>query len=186
MNTVKLAILALVLTFSGCGPSLHLGEMADENSSLVFGYINVKCMSWVQLRKAGADTDSSYVTTKRVEDGLFYAENIEAGSYQILRFGCGGIPIGKEGVMYGNTGATVFRFPENERNETSVRISKPGVYFMGAFKYHEVKTGMFENEKFNIDKSDSPSQRQLLDRVEKFAIDTKWDKMIRKKLQEVK
>ncbi len=183
---VVTGILMIALMLFGCGPSLHVEDITDQNNSLVFGYIDVRCMSWVQLQSAGGQKGQSLITIKRVEDGLFYMENIPPASYQILRFGCGGTPHGKTGITYGPGGSLVFNFPQYGKNETAIRITNPGILFMGAYEYEKVKTGFFEDEKFNIKKSGSPSERQLLDRLQKYTEDTRWHEMVRKRMEVVR
>lgn len=181
----SLGIILIVLLLTGCAPSLQIKEMSDDGNSLVFGYINVMCMSWVQLQAAPGQQGPQFITINRVIDGLFYLENVPPGSYQILRFGCGGTPLGKDNIAHGPGGATVFQLPQIGKNESAVRITKSGVYYMGSFKYEKVKTGFFEDDKFRITKSESPSERQILDRFEKFTRNTKWNALVLKKMETV-
>ena len=52
--------------------------------------------------------------------------------------------------------------------ETTARIEKPGIYFLGAYKYKSVSTGMFEQSKFAIERVSSPSEGELLRVVGSF------------------
>ena len=71
--------------------------------------------------------------------GLFYHTLLPASSYQLSSF-------------YGSgffAGENRYNFPR-QGNETALRITKPGIYFLGSYKYkyRKVKTGIFEQDKF--------------------------------------
>jgi len=69
--------------------------------------------------------------------GLFYHTLLPAGSYQLSSF-------------YGSgffAGENRYNFPR-QGNETALRITKPGIYFLGSYKYRKVKTGILFKKKF--------------------------------------
>ncbi len=68
-----------------------------------------------------------------------------------------------------------------------MRIQKPGIYFMGAYRYTKVKTGFFEGNKFAIERVKSPSEAELLQRIQKedWVKGTQWEARIRNRLSEL-
>jgi hypothetical protein len=70
-----------------------------------------------------------------------------------------------------------------------VRISKPGIYFLGSYKYQQVKTGFFEGSKFDIERVDSPTEAELLQRIldeDKEIKGSAWEEKIRQRLARIK
>jgi hypothetical protein len=69
-----------------------------------------------------------------------------------------------------------------------MRITKPGIYFVGAFKYQKVKTGFFEQGQFAIMKINRPTEGELLKRIlENDDIKkSSWDAKIRARLAQLK
>jgi hypothetical protein len=70
-----------------------------------------------------------------------------------------------------------------------LRISKPGIYFLGSYKYKQVKSGMFSQAKFTIEKINKPTEAELLKRILDESSDIKdsaWGNKIRARLAQLK
>ena len=96
-----------------------------------------------------------------------------------------------------------YKFPRQGRNETAIRITKPGVYYLGSYKYVQVKKkSMFKRGKFSIERVSEPAEAELLRRIladtmkiqkaknykgpKKIKIeDTRWAEVIRARLKEL-
>ena len=81
-----------------------------------------------------------------------------------------------------------YSFPK-QGNRTSLRISKPGIYFLGSFKYKKVKTGFFQQGKFAIEKVSKPTEAELLKRIldeDDDIRDSAWGAKIRARLAQLK
>lgn len=133
----------------------------DPTLSLVYGYIDMtdapSSLGWVHLTLYDGKNTGYYTAVRK---GLFLHAGVKPGPYQVDRFG-------RNATFLSNTDYS-YEFGTRGRNETATRIEKPGVYFMGAYKYVEVRTGFFEQNKFRMERSANPSERELLTRVLAF------------------
>ena len=91
-------LIAFAFVLTACGPSMYVKEMNDSKSAMIFGYISAAegpmYFHWVQLRHTDAAGHEEYYTTRSNEDGMFYAENLPLGRYEIHRIGQGNAPMG--------------------------------------------------------------------------------------------
>jgi hypothetical protein len=152
-----LAVVALA-GLAGCAGSGHGRDINDPNNSLVFGYVDMTDaptkVSGVQVQQVAPPTDKPYWGTD-VKDGLFYSSYLPPGSYRLAS-------------LHGSSfmrGEHQYNFPRQGGGATTVRIDKPGIYFLGAYKYKDVKSGFFEQGKFDIERVSSPTEAELLQRI---------------------
>jgi hypothetical protein len=134
----------------------------DETLSLVYGYIDMKdapsVLEWVSIKRYGGEGEWYYHLYAK--DGLFWHIGIAPGSYQVEKFGgAGGIPLFKSDYEY--------NFGTKGRNDTAIRIQTPGVFFMGAYKYIDHPGGFLKQDKFEMQASKQPSEKELLQRLMK-------------------
>lgn len=152
-------------------------DLNDPTNSLVFVYVDM----------ADAPTGIDDATLKPqgeegywhlvVEDGLMYQRYLPNGSYQFSR-------LAGSSFLHGEV---LYDFPVYGQNASAIRIQKPGIYFLGSFKYKEVKTGFFEQAKFDIERVDSPTELELLNRLlkEDWVKGSQWDARIRARIAEL-
>lgn len=163
MNPIRrlLAVVGLALVVGGCASSGPPVDPKDESRSIVFGYFDMtdapSSAEWVSLKQYG---DKPVWYDLPVRDGLFFHVGIAPGAYQVEKFG-------KNPGFLSNT-RYVYNFGTRGRNETSRRIDKPGLYFLGAYKYVEHPTGWFEQGKFEMQPVNAPSEKELLTRLIKI------------------
>ena len=152
-------------TFGAISLLLFLGACAtpqvdpnDTTRSVVYGYIDMdeapSSVDWVFIMDYNSD-EQGFTTS--VEDGIFYHVGIPPGPYQVDSFG-------RNTRWWSNTSYT-YEFGSDGRNQTAVRIKRPGIYYMGAYKYVPVDTGWFEPGKFEMKKTSRPSEREILEKV---------------------
>jgi hypothetical protein len=154
-------LLPVVLAFAlaGCASTTPV-DPKDETLSVVFGYFDMKDapsgLDWVALRQyGGKDEKDTY--SLAAKDGLFFHVGVEPGSYQVDTFGSnGGFFSNPVRYNYGGKG----------RNATAIRITKPGVYFLGSHRYvnHPGK-GFFSADKFEMQPASTPGEKELLQRL---------------------
>ena len=164
MKVRWLAALALACALAGCGGSTPV-RTDDETVSVVFGYFDMKDapgrVDWVSLKQYGLEGKPNQSGNYQVsaKDGLFFHIGIAPGAYQVDRFG-------SDGGFFSNP--VEYNFGGKGRNRTAVRIQKPGVYFLGAHRYvnHPGK-GFFAADKFDMEPAQSPSEKELLQRIVK-------------------
>jgi hypothetical protein len=174
---VRFAAASAALAFLSACASGQIGptrDVDDPGNSLVFAYVDMgdapTSVDSASLKPQGEEG----FWTMGIEDGLMFQEYLPPGSYQLASL---------EGSSFLH-GDVVYSFPLYGRNEASVAIQKPGIYFLGSFKYKEVKTGFFEQGKFDIERVDSPTEVELLNRMlkQKWVKGTQWEARIRARL----
>lgn len=175
------SLLLLAILLASCG-SRSIGperDINDPSNSLVFAYVD---MSEAPTKIDGASLkpqgEEGYWSMGVASDGQLLTQSyLPPGSYQLdsLR---------GSGFFAGNN---VYRFPTYGRNETALRIQKPGIYFMGSFRYVKVKTGVFEASKFAVERVKAPSELELLQRIQKedWVKGTQWEARIRNRIAEL-
>ena len=151
-------LLAALALLTGCAGGGHGRDINDPTNSLVFGFVDMSDaptkVSGAQIMQVAPPTDKPYWGTD-VREGLFYTYYLPPGSYKLA-------------TLHGSSfmrGEYQYNFPRQGGGDTAVRIDKPGIYFLGAYKYQKVKTGMFEQAKFGIERVQSPSEAELLQRL---------------------
>jgi hypothetical protein len=166
---------------AGCGSSGPQRDINDASNSLVFGHIDMADaptkISGATILQVAPPTDKPYWGAG-VNNGLFYNAYLPPGSYQLASI----------------TGSSFWRgdyrynFPR-QGSETAVRITKPGIYYLGSWRYKGVKTGFFEGGKFDIERVNTPTEAQLLQRILDESPDIKgsaWEERIRQRLRQLK
>jgi hypothetical protein len=155
---VSLFVAAALAALAGCAGGGHGRNIDDPSNSLVFGYVDMTDaptkVSGVQIQQVAPPAEKPYWGTD-VRDGLFYTYYLPPGSYRLA-------------TLHGSSflrGEYQYNFPRQGGGATTVRIDKPGIYFLGAYKYKDVKTGFFEQGKFDIERVGSPSEAELLQRI---------------------
>jgi hypothetical protein len=171
----------IALLAAGCASSGPERDIDDPSNSLVFGYIDMEDaptgVDYASLVQVAPPSKTPYWGLA-VKKGLFYSAYLPPGSYQLSKFGGSGFFAGQH----------EYSFPR-QGNQTALRIAKPGIYFLGSFRYQKVKTGFFEGGKFSIERIDKPSEADLLKRIldEGSGIQkSAWNDRIRARLAQLK
>ncbi len=179
---------ALLLAFlAACG-----GKMVKEGkgqTALLFGHIGMdeapSGLDWVRLRQMKPKTEEPF-WNMRLDEGLFYCENMPVGSYVLDQFGGGGgLKLGS--VRFFSNTTYYYDVPVQSGKDFQFRVEKPGLYFTGAFAYKRLAStaerffGM--ETKYDIVKAPGPSEAELLERLLEFTEGTGWHGDVRKRLQ---
>lgn len=173
INKIVFAILIGSMFFlTGCVFHLGAGDILDQqtetlkgkNSSFVYGYIDMKNtdveLEYVLLSQIAPKTDDPDHWT-RVQDGIFYLENVPPGTYRLVRFG--GVEVGMfcGGSLFCRDPHNYY-FNDNSQN-INVTIKKSGVYYMGAYEYTLVDSGsIFIPDTFKLVKIAKPTEKESL------------------------
>jgi hypothetical protein len=150
-----------VLSLAGCAGGGGTIDPKDETVSLVYGYFDMKDapakVDWVRLRKYDPGAKEAEGYNMAASDGMFFHVGIEPGSYQVEKFG-------NRGGFFSNP--IEWSFGGRGRNGTAIRITKPGVYFVGSHRYikHPGK-GFFEADRFDMEPAKAPGEKEVLQRV---------------------
>jgi len=173
--------LLLLGLLAGCASSGPERSLDDPTNSLVFGFIDMDeaptQVSSAWIMQVAPPSETPYWSLG-VNKGLFYNSYLPPGSYQLSKFSGSGFFAGEH----------EYSFPR-QGNQTALRITKPGIYFLGSFKYKKVDTGIFEQGKFSIEKINKPTEAELLQRIldeNKEIKNSAWGNKIRAHLKKLK
>lgn len=173
--------LVTVGLLAGCASSGPERDINDPTNSLVFGYVDMDeaptGVNSASVMQVAPPTETPYWGFG-VTKGLFFNSYLPVGSYQLSSFSGSGFFAGQH----------QYNFPR-QGNQTSLRIVKPGIYFLGSFKYRQVKSGIFEQGKFSIEKVNKPTEAELLKRILDESDEIRksaWDNKIRARLAQLK
>ncbi len=177
-----LLLVAALAALTGCAGGGHGRDINDPSNSLVFGFVDMSDaptkVSGAQIMQVAPPTEKPYWGTD-VKDGLFYTYYLPPGSYRLATLHGSSFLRGEHRYNMGRQGG----------GDTTVRIEKPGIYFLGAYKYKTVKAGMFEQAKFGIERVPSPSEAELLQKMLDTDAEIKksvWADKIRQRIARLK
>lgn len=176
-RNLMLSLLALALMI-GCAGLKNPDQ--PNNAVLIFGYIDMD----------DAPTNADYVTIRQYkpkpkdnkpywtatgQDGLFWYSNLVPGSYQMVAFG---------GHSCWKNASYNYNMQDFDKNESALAMEKPGVYFMGSFKYMHV--GSFFSNKFDVQKTSTPTEKEVLQLLLPYSKGTYWEPLIQKRIGALK
>ena len=162
---VTFSLLLSALLLSGCATAPDPIDPKDKNRSVVFGYIDMEDgpsdeLDWVTVRQYKPRTKKGYYSAA-VKEGLFYHIGIPNGSFQVDDFG-------RNTRFFSNT-RYIYNFGGKGRNQTARKIKRPGVYFMGSYKYKNLSSGSFwKPDSFKMIKTKKPREKVLLKKLLKI------------------
>lgn len=168
-------LLALALFLASCSVN-PVPKPPKADDSFIFGYIDMKdapiSMKWASIRQFRPITKEP---TYRVgaSQGVFYHWYLRPGSYAVTSFG-------------GSSGRTHYSFGITGKNpEFRLKFDKPGIYFLGSFKYKDVKTGFFEQGKFTLEKVEKPTEKEIVEKLLKLVKGTAVESRLKKHLEKL-
>ncbi len=191
-----IVLLSCAVFLAGCavrsaGHPRGLVKPRVANPSVVFGYIDMSAAG-------GADIDDVLlarldgekpqilrgfpdypdgVTVNGRRPGYFWASDLPPGEYQLAEIA----GVGYHGSARTNGGwsRNSFTFDTAKKNASYVKISKPGVYYLGAFKI------VNHGKSFDLNEIGSPSEAKALKRLLHRSYDSYWKGMVARRLKQV-
>lgn len=173
INLFSLALLAALALTSCSTPAPKFEKPTKPGLSLVFGHIDMKDaptgIRWVDMRRVRpvAEKDVYYFW---VVDGTFLRSHVPEGTYKLTQFG---------------GGKYTYSFPAQGKGDLDRQITKPGVYYVGSYKYKKIPRGLFRDDQFDLIPTDSPSELELLKKISVYSRDDYWKDMIEKRIREL-
>ncbi|MDX1455617.1 MAG: hypothetical protein R3217_09195 [Gammaproteobacteria bacterium] len=144
----------LLFTLAGCATTETVDyEMDDPLNSMIFGYVDMEDaptgLDWASLKQVQPASETPYWSFA-VEDGAFFQPYLREGAYQLAAFG-------GSSFLGGNN---QYNFPEY--GSDGIVVTRPGLYFVGAYRYVEVDTGWLEQDKFDLEPIEGMSEIDVL------------------------
>lgn len=174
---IPLMLVALSLLV-GCGDRPFIKPEANDES-MIIGYIDMAdapgSFNGVHVKRIQPVSKTPYYNFW-IDGGMFYRSPVAPGVYKMDSF--------SSYSRWSNTNYTL-NFPKSGRSEMDLKITKPGVYYVGSWKYAKVKTGFFEHGKFDLIRIEKPTELDLLKQVLPKAKDPYWVNMINKRIKEL-
>ena len=169
----RLMLLLSAAVLAGCSTTTTIKDFTDR--SVGYGWLNIKevdanRLHSVDIYQYRPQTSEPFypAAVKPFKNGfLYYTMALPAGSHK-THSAAGQACMG---ILCSNT---TYRYSFGRQGDDfgAIVIKKPGVYHMGSYKLKEVKTGMFEQGKFEVvPATDAPSRRELLEEILKEAQD---------------
>lgn len=169
----RFALVLSVVLLAGCATGTQVTDF--ENRSLAYGWLNIKEVDANRLHSVSVyqfrpqTTEPYYpAAVKEFKNGfLYYTMALPNGSHKTES------AAGQRclGFLCSNT-TYKYSFGKQGDDVGAVVIKTPGVYHLGSYRLKEVKTGMFEQGKFEVvPASDAPSRREMLEEILKDAHD---------------
>jgi hypothetical protein len=166
----------LLLASCGSGSQTQLENPKNEGMSFVYGFMDMEDaptdLGWIDLERVSPRTEERFYHM-RVDEGVFYGEFMDPGSYVVSSFGA-------EASMFSTR--TVYNV-SLQQSPFKLVVDKPGVYFVGSWKYHEVETGFFEQAKYGLEETERPTAAEVIRRILPHAQGTVWDAYLRRYAQ---
>lgn len=79
-----------------------------------------------------------------------------------------------------NRVVTVYEFPKSEKGDLDVKVTKPGIYFVGSWKFKKLS-----RDKFDLEKLSSPTELEVLNEVLEYAEDAYWKGLITQRINQL-
>ncbi len=169
-------LLALAVVLASCSAN-PVPKPPKPDESFIFGYIDMEdaptWLHWATIRQFKPPTKKPYFSAGAYQ-GVFYNWYFGPGSYAVTKFG-------------GSAGRTNYTFGiPRQLTEMRVKFDKPGIYFLGSFKYKDIKTGFFEQGKYDLEKADKPTEKEVVEKLLKLVKGTAVEPRLKKHLEGLK
>lgn len=167
----RLVLVLSVVLLAACASGTRVTDFTDR--SLGYGWLNIKevdvnRLHAVDIYQFRPHTDAPYypAAIKEFKNGyLYYSMALVNGSHKTISAS------GQRclGFLCSNT-IYNYSFGKQGDDVGAVVIKTPGVYYMGSYNLKNVKTGFFEQDKFQaVPATDAPSRREMLEEILKNA-----------------
>lgn len=161
------ALLCATLLLASCASVETIKDFRDR--SLAYGWLDIKDVEAnrlhaVHVYQLRPKIDKPYYPSRVLpfkEGFLYFTMVLPNGSHKTISAN------GQSclGILCSNT-RYKYSFGKTDSESGAIHIKSPGVYWMGAYKLNTVKTGFFEQGKFNAEPaSNAPSKREMLEAI---------------------
>ena len=183
MSRNVLVTLLCCFVLAGCGQK-HLKNPSEPGAALLYGFIDLQSadvpLDWLTLKKTWPPSKKPYYYAGCDGEGLFWHYNATKGAYQVIKFG--------ESRKFFRGGDILYTYDLGEigSNETSMEVTGPGLYFVGAFKKNTTRSAnMFVPGEFELVRVERPSEKHVLKMLLPLSKGTQWESMIESRIREL-
>ena len=178
---LRLSLLALSATLLAACSGWQKVDDPPDTTVMVYGYLDMEdaptVVDYFHLKQVKPKTDTPYWSTA-VDDGYFYGTGLVPGSYQFSNFGgmnclLGNFLCGTPHEYSFPSQADGFRFP------------KPGLHYLGSYKYKHIDRGMFKADNFDIERTKKPTELEVLQKILPHYKDDRWKPYIEARIREL-
>jgi hypothetical protein len=184
----RLMLVLSVLLLTACASGTRVTDFTDR--SVGYGWLNIKevdasRLHGVHIYQFRPLTKEPYfgTTVKEFKNGyLYYSTILTNGAFKTAQAS------GQRclGFICGNTIYT-YSFGKQGDEVGAVTIKTPGVYHMGSYNLKNVKTGFFEQGKFDVvPATNAPSKREILEEILKDVEEPVTAERIKRELAQVR
>lgn len=162
----KVIVLGLIILVAGCASSGDSYITDYSNRSVAYGWLDVSDVDGNHMydgaiKQFTPPTDKPYwtVATDEFEGGfLFYHYGLPNGAFKLDY-------VKMQSCLLFMCSNTYYTYDFGSQGSVAtVKMNKPGVYYLGSYKLTEVDTGWFQPGKFNIAPANKgPTQKQMLE-----------------------
>ncbi|AUX42654.1 uncharacterized protein SOCE26_040870 [Sorangium cellulosum] len=167
---------ALVLSSGACNPSPRIEDPTSPDHSFVFGHIDLEELpteiDYVILRGWEGGEVTEFIRL-RLDGGTFYAEYVPRGTYFVSQLGS------SHGFMRTSMGTYAL---SPEASPIWVVVDRPGIYYMGSWRYRPVEANVFSPSEFALEPVSRPAPGELLQALLPHAEGTAWETRLRSAL----
>lgn len=174
------ALLLAAATLTGCSTWQKVDD-PPESTALVYGYLDMEdaptVLDYLHLKQVKPKSERPYWSTG-VDKGYFFASGLVPGSYQFSNFGGVNCLIG--GFLCGTPHE--YSFPAQGEG---FRFPRPGLYFLGSYKYEHIDRGFFKSDNFDIEPTKKPAELEVLKKILPHYQGDRWQPYIEKRIKEL-
>jgi hypothetical protein len=174
------ALLLVTTTLAACSGWQKVDD-PPESTVMVYGFLDMEdaptVVDYVHLKQVKPKSERPYWGTG-VEDGYFYSTGLVPGSYQFSTFGGVNCLLGN--FLCGTPHE--YSFPAQTEG---FRFLKPGLYFLGSYKYKHIDQGFFKADNFEIDRIKKPTELDVLKKILPQYKGDRWEPYIEKRIREL-
>lgn len=170
-------LMFISLLTAGCG---GLGKEVKfdtvQTGAFVFGYIDRNeaplPVEWVRYRPVSAGPKDPLLEF-RVDEGLFYREDLAPAQYELARFGA------DEGMLH-------WWYPEKSSLGIPFTVATPGqLLYLGSYRLRGSQTNDPFDHQYSIEKTAFPSELEVLKKILPNAKGSSWEPLLRKRIQQL-
>lgn len=171
-------IMATLFLIGGCASSPLVQPPANNNESLIFGYVDMResraRLSGAVFKQISPPIEWPFHISNIHRFTVFYTQHgVQPGIYKMDNLRTIG---GFQDSIVG-----VYDFPKSGKGEMDLKITKPGVYFVGSWKFKRL-----DGDKFDIERLNSPTELEVISQVLPYAEDKYWKDMILARIEQLK